>query len=59
MEQQEREPVFDTPAPDGELLEQWQDPAGAWADLPDDMLEELDRLRHASPPTPASEGDDL
>ncbi|HCI81013.1 MAG TPA: hypothetical protein DHW02_15140 [Ktedonobacter sp.] len=26
--------------------EQWVDPAGAWSDLPDDMLEELDRLRH-------------
>ncbi len=33
-------------------VEQWEDPAGAWRDLPDTMLEELDQLRHASPPTP-------
>jgi len=33
-------------------LEQWEDPAGAWSDLPDTMLEELDQLRHAIPPTP-------
>lgn len=59
MEQQEKEPVFDTQAPDGESLEQWQDPAGGWADLPDDMLEELDRLRHASSPTPPLEDDEL
>ena len=26
--------------------EQWEDLAGAWSDLPDDMLEELDRLLH-------------
>lgn len=26
--------------------EQWVDPAGAWSDLPDDMLEELDRIHH-------------
>ncbi|MFL5697230.1 MAG: hypothetical protein ACJ797_09045 [Ktedonobacteraceae bacterium] len=32
--------------------ESWEDPAGAWRDLPDSMLEELDQLRHASPPTP-------
>lgn len=38
-----------------ESMEQWQDPAGAWADLPDDMLEELDRIRHANPPTPPLE----
>lgn len=36
-------------------LEPWEDPAGAWRDLPDSMLEELDRLRHASPPTPPLE----
>ena len=35
--------------------EQWEDPAGAWSDLPDDMLEELDQLRHATPPTPPLE----
>ena len=35
--------------------EPWEDPAGAWRDLPDAMLEELDQLRHASPPTPPLE----
>lgn len=35
-----------------ETVEQWEDPAGAWRDLPDTMLEELDDLRHSSPPTP-------
>jgi hypothetical protein len=59
MERQEREHVFDTSASDEELLEQWQDPAGAWSDLPDDMLEELDRLRHACPPTEELEDNDL
>jgi hypothetical protein len=38
-----------------ESVEQWEDPAGAWQDLPDTMLEELDQLRHASPPTPPLE----
>ena len=38
-----------------ESLEQWEDPAGAWSDLPDTMLEELDQLRHANPPTPPLE----
>lgn len=36
-------------------LEQWEDPAGAWRDLPDTMLEELDQLRHEVPPTPPVE----
>ena len=47
-----------------ELIEQHISPAlvpsetlaGAWSDLPDtfdEMLDALDRLRHASPPTPA------
>lgn len=36
-------------------LEPWEDPAGAWRDLPDTLLEELDRLRHASSPTPPLE----
>jgi hypothetical protein len=31
---------------------QWQDPFGAWSDLPDTMLDELDQLRHISQPTP-------
>ena len=36
-------------------VEPWEDPAGAWRDLPDTMLEDLDQLRHASPPTPPLE----
>ena len=36
-------------------VEHWEDPAGAWRDLPDTMFEELDQLRHASPPTPPLE----
>lgn len=36
-------------------LESWEDPAGAWCDLPDNLLEELDQLRHANPPTPPLE----
>jgi len=35
--------------------EPWIDPAGAWSDLPDDMFEELDKIRHSSPPTPPIE----
>ena len=35
--------------------ESWEDPAGALRDLPDNMLEELDQLRHANPPTPPLE----
>ncbi|MDQ6661074.1 MAG: hypothetical protein M3Z24_08925 [Chloroflexota bacterium] len=38
-----------------EPLEPWKDPAGAWGDLPDTLLEELDQLRHANPPTPPLE----
>jgi hypothetical protein len=39
-----------------EALERWEDPVGAWRDLPDTMLEELDQLlRHANPPTPPLE----
>jgi len=36
-------------------VEHWEDPAGAWRDLPDTMFEELDQLRHANPPTPPLE----
>lgn len=36
-------------------IERWDDPAGAWRDLPDTMLEDLDQLRHATPPTPPLE----
>ncbi len=35
-----------------EAEEPWEDPAGAWRDLPDTLLEDLDRIRHSSPPTP-------
>ena len=46
-----------------EIIEQHTEPvdisseslAGAWSDLPDtfdEMLDALDRIRHASPPTP-------
>ena len=42
--------------PDGiQPGDSWEDPAGAWQDLPDSMLEELDQLRHANPPTPPLE----
>ncbi len=34
------------------LVEHWEDPAGAWSDLPDNMFEELDKIRHSNPPTP-------
>lgn len=34
---------------------QWQDPFGAWRDLPDTMLDELDQLRHSCQPTPPLE----
>lgn len=32
--------------------ETWHDPVEAWSDLPDTFLDELDQLRHATPPTP-------
>jgi hypothetical protein len=38
-----------------EAGEPWEDPAGAWRDLPDTLLKELDDLRHSSPPTPPIE----
>ena len=34
---------------------QWKDPFGAWSDLPDTMLDDLDQLRHSSQPTPPLE----
>lgn len=33
-------------------IDAWIDPVGAWSDLPGTFLEDLDRLRHAVPPTP-------
>ncbi len=42
-------------APRYDTIDRWEDPAGAWYDLPDSMLDELDRLRHAVPPTPPLE----
>ena len=36
-----------------ELMGRWpSEPAGAWRDLPDTLLADLDQLRHASSPTP-------
>ena len=35
-----------------ESVEQWENPAGAWHELPDTLLEDLDQIRHSSPPTP-------
>ena len=35
--------------------ERWEDPMGAWSDLPDTMLEELDQLRHTYSPIPSLE----
>jgi hypothetical protein len=35
-----------------QIEEPWEDPAGAWSDLPDTLLEDLDHIRHSSPPTP-------
>ena len=34
-----------------ELTGRWEDPAGAWGDLPDTVLEDLEQLRHSSSPT--------
>jgi len=37
--------------PNGEASStQWQDPFGAWNDLPSTMLDELDQIRHGSQP---------
>lgn len=44
-----------TAAPMLPSTEAWTDPVGAWSDLPDTFLEELDQLRHATPPTPPIE----
>ena len=33
----------------------WVDPVGSLSDLPEDMFDELDRIRHANPPTPPIE----
>ena len=43
------------PLPSPSHNEPWQDPVGAWRDLPDTMLDELDQLRQAVPPTPPIE----
>lgn len=32
----------------------WSDPVGTWSDLPDTILEDLDQLRHTTPPRPIS-----
>lgn len=41
--------------PEMPAMEPWSDPVGAWNDLPDTLLEDLDQLRHAVPPTPPIE----
>jgi hypothetical protein len=41
----------DVPREGAVVSVQWQDPFGAWSDLPDTMLDELDQLRHMSQPT--------
>ena len=51
----ERKASMEERAADFALEEPWMDPAGAWSDLPDDMFDELDKIRHSSPPTPPIE----
>jgi len=41
--------------PDLPATEPWVDPVGAWSDLPDTILEDFERLRHATPPTPPTD----
>lgn len=41
--------------PELPAVESWSDPGGAWNNLPDTLLEDLDQLRHATPPTPPIE----
>jgi hypothetical protein len=38
--------------------EDWQDPFGAWSDLPDTMLDDLDQMRHEVSPTPPLEDEE-
>lgn len=38
-----------------QAVKQWIDPAGSWNELPDTMLEDLDKIRHSSQPTPPLE----
>ncbi len=48
-------------AQSGEILRQdlnnvpWQNPFGAWRDLPDTIFDDLDQLRHSNQPTPPLE----
>jgi len=51
----ERKAFMEERAEDIASEEPWIDPAGAWSDLPDDMFNELDKIRHSSPPTPPIE----
>ncbi len=47
LEREAFAPGYVRPVPqERESTEDWEDPAGAWSDLPDDILEELDQLRH-------------
>lgn len=41
-----------SPLPDLPADEPWIDPVGAWSDLPETLLDDLERTRHATPPTP-------
>jgi hypothetical protein len=43
--------------PDEKIINntQLQDPSGAWSDLLDTMLDELDQIHHSSQPTPPLE----
>jgi hypothetical protein len=47
----ERKALMEEQAAYFESEELWIDLAGAWSDLPDDMCDELDKLRHSNPPT--------
>lgn len=56
LERKARARQYDRRAlPNKKVAETWKDPAGAWSDLPDTFLEDLDDLRHANPPTPPIE----
>jgi len=47
LEREAFAPGYVRPVPqERESIEDWEDPAGTWSDLPDDILEELDQLRH-------------
>ena len=51
----ERKASMEEQAADFTSEEPWIDPAGSLSDLPDDMFEALDKIRHSNPPTPPFE----